>query len=248
MSALENQFSQICSRILEAKKETNGPWYAAFDADGTLWDTDLGEIFFDYQVHKCGLKLPADPWQYYVETKKVDAPKAYLWLAQINKGIPFAQVQHWAESAFVEKEPFPIFSFQKKLIQFLQKEQFKVFIVTASVKWAVEPGAKRLGIPASQVLGVKTEVKNGIVTDIQDGPITYRKGKADAILHATNGIDPIFCAGNTLGDLHLLESATHVAAAIISQKPGEALYPTEQELQSEAQKRHWLSLDLSNEY
>ena len=36
---------------------------AAFDADGTLWDMDMGEHFFQHQISKKLLPdLPADPW------------------------------------------------------------------------------------------------------------------------------------------------------------------------------------------
>ncbi len=249
MAALyEKELADLKTKLKKAKAETQGPWIAAFDADGTLWDIDLGELFFEHQIQNCNLKLPTDPWKYYEDAKKVDPPTAYLWLAQINKGQPLKRVQTWAENTFVENSPFPIFKFQKDLIAFLHEERFLVYVVTASVKWAVEPGAQRLGIPASRVLGITTKVRDGVISDIQDGPITYRAGKAEALLKATNGVRPIFCAGNTLGDLHLLESATHVAAAIVSQKPDEHLFSTEQELQTQARLNDWICFDFSSEY
>ena len=38
---------------------------AAFDADGTLWDTDLGEAFFHYQIDNKLVSLPSEPWSHY---------------------------------------------------------------------------------------------------------------------------------------------------------------------------------------
>lgn len=242
---LENTFSNICARLLEAKKQRPKPWIAAFDADGTLWDTDLGEALFDYQIRNHLVPLPNDPWDYYLTTKKVDTPRAYLWLAQICKGQHINQVREWAESAVKDYEHFPILKFQKKLIEFLLKEEFEIYIITASIKWAVEPGALRLGLRHDNVLGVTTKIISDIITDIQEGPITWRKGKAEALLEKTKGVRPILASGNTPGDLHLLELATDVVTAVLSQKPNEHNYSTELELQAEAKKRGWITIDLS---
>ena len=50
-------------------KSKNQALYAAFDADGTLWDTDLGENFFNYQIDQKQVPLPANPFQHYLEMK-----------------------------------------------------------------------------------------------------------------------------------------------------------------------------------
>src|SRR3989344_8816134 len=72
---------------------------AVFDADGTLWDTDLGEGFFQHQIDHKLVSLPQDPWTHYEELKKKDPAEAYLWLAQINQGQKLETVQKWAEHA-----------------------------------------------------------------------------------------------------------------------------------------------------
>ena len=244
----EKQFKNICGQVLAAKKLRPKPWIAAFDADGTLWDTDLGELFFDYEIRHSRLSLPSDPWLHYLTTKKTDTPKAYLWLAQINAGVPLSTVRDWAEKAYTGLNPFPIFDFQKRLIQFLLQEEFEIYIVTASVKWAVEPGARRLGVPIENVLGITTATESGLVTALQEGPITWREGKATALLARTAQVHPILCAGNTTGDTALLETASDVRLAVLSQQPGEHLYATEMELQKIATERSWTRVDLSHEY
>src|SRR5437588_7513896 len=84
---------------------------AAFDADGTLWDADLGEALFHYQIKHKLVPLPADAWNHYEEMKeKVSRRAAYLWLAQINKGVPIATVNEWARTAVAEMGPIPIFA------------------------------------------------------------------------------------------------------------------------------------------
>src|SRR5690606_26732338 len=120
---------------------------AAFDADGTLWDTDMGENFFQYQIdHNC-IELPEDPWKHYDNLKEKSHPEAYLWLAQVLEGQPIEKVRKWAkESLKTYQNGVPIFSWKRDLISFLQSHKVDVYIVTASITWAVEPAAELLGI------------------------------------------------------------------------------------------------------
>lgn len=228
-----------------AKSEQDEPLIAAFDADGTLWDTDLGEGFFRYQIANCGLKgLPKDPWGHYASQKDTEDPRAaYLWLAQINEGQPLSRVKDWAEKSVQSLSPLPIFDDQKNWILKLQDWGVEVYVVTASVRWAVEPGARRLGIDEKHVLGVETRVIDGIVTAEAHGHMTYKQGKVDALLAATKGKRPFFCSGNSTGDTSLLKSATHGALAVtaaVMDVHGGGLVQSEQGLQAEAEKQGWL--------
>lgn len=216
---------------------------AAFDADGTLWDTDLGESFFSYLIEKKLVPLPTDPWEHY-QAMKMDPggpQKAYLWLAQILKGIPFTQVQEWSQSSLQHEGPLPYFSDQKKLIELLISKKVSVYIVTASVKWAVEPGAQFLGLSPEQVLGVETEIQDGKITERQKGVITYREGKTEALLKVTGGKKPFLSSGNTMGDWQLLEAATHLRLAVSASPADSRLFRTEQELYRAAKQRSWLT-------
>lgn len=236
-------WSQINEALDQELAEVKAPPIAAFDADGTLWDTDLGEHFFRWQIENRVLKnLPEDPWKYYRNWKNSGDPRpAYLWLAQINQGHSLEQVREWAETAAKQIDPLPIFEDQKKLIELFLSKGVQVYIVTASVKWAVEPGATRLGLNADNVIGVATQVKNGIVGTDQDGLITYKEGKLDAILKKTNGHQPFFSCGNTMGDYYLLHSASLLALAVGAAKEGDELFATEEKLRQESQRHGWLS-------
>lgn len=215
---------------------------AAFDADGTLWNTDLGEAFFKYQINQHLLKnLPENPWDHYRKWKESGDPRpAYLWLAQINKGHKIAQVRQWAEEAVRTQSPLPIFEEQKSLIEFLQSKKVEIFIITASVSWAVEPGAQRLAIPIENVIGVHTKVKKNIITEEQDGLISYREGKLEALLQMTGGRKPFFACGNTMGDFALLDGA-QLRLAVGAAQPGDELYTTEERLRQEATSRGWMT-------
>lgn len=215
---------------------------AAFDADGTLWNTDLGEMLFGYQVKKRLVPLPDDPWAHYEWMKThVSHPEAYLWLAQINKGVALEQVRKWAEEAVSEFHPLPVFDEQWKILEKLKSLQVEVYIVTASITWAVEPGARRLNMKEEQVIGIETEVVGGIVTEKQKGVITYREGKPEALLSRTGGVRPYFCAGNTEGDKWLLESATHLRLVMSASPSDNENYETEHRMLALAQERGWYS-------
>ncbi len=229
---------KIQSALTEARKSTTNP-VAAFDADGTLWDTDLGEAFFDYIIDNKKVKLPPDPWDYYLKTKKENAPKAYLWLAQICAGHKLEEVQAWAAQCVKELNP-PLFVAQKQLIQYLRSEGVRVLIVTASVKWAVEPGALLFGLTHEDVLGIETTSTGGVITETQKGPITYRAGKVEALLEKTGGVRPFFCSGNSEGDQELLLSATQTALAVSAARPDDSMYRTETQLQKLAASKEWL--------
>lgn len=243
--AYPNELWQQIELTLQGLKSqpADQPLVAAFDADGTLWDIDLGENFFQYQIEQNQIALPADPWNHYIEMKKInnDPRAAYVWLAQINKGYPLPQVQGWAQEAFKQAHPVPFFQEQKKLIQYFIQAGIQVYIVTASVKWAIEPAAAALGIPADHVIGVETVVHNDVITEEPIYPITYRQGKAEALLKRTQQKRPFFCSGNTMGDLELLQIASHLRLAVSASSRDDKLFRTESELQQTAQQNKWLS-------
>ena len=225
----------------EMAKSRSDVLYAAFDADGTLWDTDLGENFFQWQIANSGLKLPPNPWKHYRDWKNSGDPRpAYLWLAQINADQKIETVRDWAEQAVKDLGTIPIFSEQQKLIHWLQSKNVEIYIVTASVKWAVEPGAQRLGIPFDHVLGVATKIHAGLVTNDQDGLITYREGKLQSLLEKTKGQKPFLSCGNTMGDIALLEGATELALCVGAATKDSELFPAEEKLREAAATKPWL--------
>jgi phosphoserine phosphatase len=220
----------------------NGPRIAAFDADGTLWPIDVGELFFKYQIESGELPgLPPDPWNHYHNMKiEKGNPAAYLWLAQINKGKTIDQVREWAKDAVKKAHPIPTFDFQHAIIEKLKSLNFKIYIVTASITWAVEPAAALYGLNYDSVLGVHTRIDKNYVTDIQEGVITYRQGKVDALLAASQNQYPLFVSGNTEGDLFLLEASKGIRLVVASARPHEkVLFETEQKMQRLAKERNW---------
>ncbi|MCC6138100.1 MAG: haloacid dehalogenase-like hydrolase [Bdellovibrionaceae bacterium] len=239
----------VLSKVDSYLKNHPAPYYAAFDADGTLWSSDVGENFFQYQIDHCELDdlKNKDPWAHYLELKKKHPPTAYLWLAQICRDYTIKDVQGWAIDAATKNKP-DMFPEQKQLITELQQRNIQVCVVSASVEWAVEGALTALGIKNVRSLGVKTKIKSGRISTEQDGFVTWREGKKDAFMELTNGIAPLLSCGNTLGDQHLLEMSADVRIAIQSLKNGKhhpMLFEDEQGLLALAQKNQWLTFDFS---
>ena len=232
---------QKINSTLELVLQTDDKPIAAFDADGTLWDTDLGENFFDYLIQQKKVSLPVDPWTHYENLKAQHAPTAYLWLAQICQNQRIETVRQWTEEALAELHPVPIFGPQMKLIDYFLMKNVQVYIITASVKWAVEPGAAIFKLPKENVLGVETEISGNKVTDKQKGLITYRQGKVDALLEVTHGKKPFFTSGNSEGDQELLLSSTHLSLAVTAAHRDDKLFRTESNLQKLAETKGWLT-------
>lgn len=225
---------------LDKAKSNSAKPVAAFDADGTLWDTDLGEAFFDYLIDHKKVSLPEEPWAHYKNLKLKDPKIAYLWLAQICKDLKLETVQSWADQSVAELKP-PLFEAQKNLIDMFKDSGVQIFIVTASIKWAVEPGARLLGLSNDNVIGIETVVKDGIITDLQKGPISYRQGKVDALLQKTNGQTPFYCSGNSEGDQELLASSSSLAMAVSACRRDDPLFKSENQLLKLATSKGWLT-------
>jgi phosphoserine phosphatase len=235
----------ILRQVDELIKTLPAPHYAAFDADGTLWDNDVGENFFQYQIDHCDIPLlkTLDPWDHYEALKKKHPPDAYLWLAQLCDGRPIEEVREWSRRA-AEKEAPRVFDSQRDLIRELVDRGVKIFVVSASVHWAVEGALPAIGLKAENALGVKTKIVDGKVSLEGDGPVTWREGKRLALLEKTAGVRPLLSSGNTSGDIHLLECSQGVALAVQSQLPDSfhaKLFDDEQTLLKLAKQNNWLT-------
>ncbi len=226
------------------------PLIAAFDADGTLWNTDIGEFFFRFQIeNKLVNDLPPNPFQVYEDKKSISPPNGLAWLAQINAGHSLSDIQAWGRESFKSFQDIPIFPQQKKLIEWLHSQNIEVYIVTASCKWAAEPFAHLFNIPTENVLGIETETepsleKETLITNRVINPITWREGKVEKLKQVT-GQHPLLAVGNTLGDLPLLESAK-ISIAVRANPKNHPLFTEEEKLHLEAKKRGWLSHSFSS--
>lgn len=244
MKSIPQAKLNLIKKSIESALEKGANPIAAFDADGTLWNTDLGEAFFHYQIKNDLLpSIHKNPLQYYEDKLLHDPKKAFLWLAQINEGHYLEEIKQWSQIHFAELNAFPFFESVRELITFLKKLKVNIFIVTASMKWAVEPAVAILEIPSENIIGITTKIVNEMLTTEQEGILTWQEGKAQALLNKTSNLKPFFCAGNSMGDLALLEVATHVRLANCALPSSHSLYESEQQLLATAKSRNWFLHD-----
>lgn len=241
MSVILEKIKYQLEKTLEKREP---PFFGAFDADGTLWSSDVGKSFFLYQVEKGLLKGKTFHPQEDFDRVRVTKGKkqALCWLAQVQAGISLEQMRMWV-SDFLREKPVKVFPFQKCLIDWLIRKNVQVFVVSSSLKWVLTEALKSYGLLEENIIGVETLVEKGVITDKLVLPPPIHKDKVEAFKRKTSGACPIFCAGNTLSDQALLEYTSSVKLVISTAKEGERNYESERSLLEIARKKKWFYQD-----
>ena len=235
---------QVINRLEKALNTNKAQRVAAFDADGTLWPSDVGREFFYYQAQKGLLKNKfKDLRAEFEHVRNTKGKKmALLWLAEIQAGHSLTELNTWIQDFLLDKN-FELFAFQTKIIKWLIHKKVQVFIVSSSLQWTLEQVLKNSIISLDNIIGVKTQVEKGIITNQALRPSPVQEEKVEALLEKTKGVKPFFSVGNTLADKALLELSTHERMVIATAPPGAKNYDSERALLQEAQKNHWLFYD-----
>ncbi|MBL8953619.1 MAG: haloacid dehalogenase-like hydrolase [Myxococcaceae bacterium] len=151
----------------------------AFDADGTLWAGDVG----DELVRELG------HFEEYERRVRRDPVAGYTWAVEILYGRDERDVLETSRRLFARQR---VFDYVRPLLARLED----VYIVSASPRWAVLPGAAALGIAADRVIAVDAE-KHGSILGRVRTPIPGGGGKVVKLKE--RGIRPVLAFGN--GDL-----------------------------------------------
>lgn len=210
---------------------------ACFDADGTLWSADLGEAMFRAAAQHGLLSAPggvASPttvngwWQLYSARVAESAVEAYGWCCRAMAGNAVSTLEALAVEVTADFYPTQRRPEVEGWVHRMHAAGWQVWVVSASNRWAVIEGAKRLGIPAQRVLGVELSLADSVATAELAQPVPYAQEKVAAL--GRRGIAEYALAfGNTLGDANLLE---HARLASVAVTPDAALY-------REAVRRGW---------
>lgn len=216
---------------------------AAFDADGTLWPSDVGREFFYYQVKRKLLRDP-HPSQIFHSIRQKQSRKAALqWLAKAQARTSLSLMEAQVNDFLTQAPPKP-FSFQKHLIEWLLKHQVSIFVVSSSLKWVLDKALIKASypVPFSNIIGVETKIINNKITDELIEPAPIEADKPLALKKLVGNMNLLFAAGNTLSDKELLESAL-VKLTVASALEGSKNYASEQELLTLAKKNKWFYLE-----
>ncbi len=182
---------------------------AAFDADGTLWDKDLGEAFMRWLIAMKKFKdvdYYTDIYADYEARVDEDRTAAYGFAVQLMQGLEVAEVKRWS-AALADAWP----NYRPRmtaLVEGLRGLGFETWIISASNHWTIGEAAPYAGIPVDCCHGIQTEVHLKHITDRLVMPVTCNQGKVEAI-EKYIGLKPIFAFGDSLGDYEMLQYAKY---------------------------------------
>lgn len=189
----------------EARGGTAERALCAFDADGTLWGGDVGLDVFDALLASGRILEAAHP-ALIEETKEagiepgptaLDTAKrlydafnaeryhearAFAMMAWAFAGWEANEARAFVEGvlarvgldARVQDEVRPVLAWARA-------RGVETVVVSASVRFAVEAGTARLGVPPGSVLAMTPAVLDGRLLPRIEGPITYGLGKVAAL-------------------------------------------------------------------
>ena len=235
-SASYNDVVERCLRVAQQGRNLRPGQrqIAAFDADGTLWAQDVAEILWQRLVEQNALReAGSGPLARAVrslgEEPSRETHQDYMRLLQLYRDgrcpeetMVRAMLQGLAgirEDDLYESAREAIRSVEKSMaidngrpadmIRQLREQGFRIVIVSASPRWAVEVAVDRFGIEPRDVVAGQVAVVDGVLTSSIIEPLPHGQGKIQALLRACGSV-PHVSVGNTISDLALLEAASHL--------------------------------------
>jgi phosphoserine phosphatase len=184
------------------------PGLAAFDADGTLWDGDLGEaVLLELIAAGQLIGAPADPWAQYLDRFSQGAGEAFAYAGRLMAGLSEDLVREVSARVYAADFRARVFPEARWLLEVLIERGWEVYVVSASNRWSIEVAARDLGLPAERVVALDLETAGGVLTTQVRLPVPTLEGKP-SLLRARAGRAADLAFGNSLLDLPLLLSAT----------------------------------------
>lgn len=252
---------------------------AVFDTDGTLWCEQPASALAFFVMHR--LREAPTEAVHQVDRRLVEAarnadfhPFQTLDLSQLseillhsNAGLTPEQFVAQAH-AFLARTVHPRFGVafrdltyrpMLELLAYLQAKEFRAFIVTGSGVEFVRAASEQLyGVPTERVAGATVDYSferlDGKILVIRTRTLLGEPGEGEAKVRAIQhriGRRPILAAGNSAGDLEMLEY-THSGqnrslCLLLEHDDGEREYAYGAALDSEADAQ-WLSVSMRRDF
>lgn len=220
------------------------PSFAVFDADGTLWMQDVNNLLLNHQLEN-RLRDLKDLFHPMYENEKHRSKRCEEFVRR-QAGFSPQEIKEQLREA-LKAQPLTVFPFQQELMRHFKERGLKIFIVTASIKWLVEEIVEQKSLPVDKVLGVQVQLNAGRLTKELIPPLTYGEGKREAFLKESNGKKPLFVAGNSPGDLHLLKTASVALVVNAASEENSEHFSGEQQMRRLAREKAWFLMDLLKE-
>lgn len=185
------------------------PDFAVFDCDGTLWDGDAGERFFDWELNRCVISAERTRAirARYVDylAGKVSEDDMCGEMVTLHQGLSESEVRSLAEQFFREHFVRRVFPEMLELVRRLQSQGCEVWAVSSTNHWVIHAAMKYFGIAEGKILAATVEVDAGTITDrlirVPSGP-----GKPRAIQDIVKRL-PDAAFGNSRWDVDMLSMA-----------------------------------------
>ncbi len=159
------------------------PGLAAFDADGTIWDGDLGEaVLLDLIAARktARSRRPIRGPTTCVASSSEGPAAAFAYAGRLMAGLSEAEVRKTSARVFAADFAQRMFSETRWLLRTLAGRGWDVYIVSASNRWSIEVAAEVLGLPRDRVVALDLDTEQGILTDRVRLPVPTLEGKARA--------------------------------------------------------------------
>jgi HAD superfamily phosphoserine phosphatase-like hydrolase len=245
----------ILDRIARAHGGGDGARAAiAFDADGTLWEGDVGEDLFEAFLAERGARPAAEAAlvreaeahgasaagahdaarSLYEAFRAGRYPedRAFAMMAWCFAGWTEAEVADLAERVLEERRiEARLRAALRPVLEWARARGVDVFVVSASPRAIVERGVRRLGLPAERVLAMTPAVRDGRLLPELGAPATYGDGKVRALERAVPAGAPgeplalLAAFGDSAYDAPMLRAA-RVPVAVAPSPKLLALAPT----------------------
>ena len=222
------------------KRLAGPPGLAAFDADGTLWDGDLGEAVLQALIARGELvSPPPDPWGEYVRRVRRDPHEGFAYAGRLMAGLSERRVRELSGVLYADRFAPAVFAEARWLLAFLHEHGWDVYLVSASNRWSIEVAAEALGVAQGRVCALDLDVAQGVITDRVRLPVPTLDGKP-ALLRTAAGRAPDLAFGNSVLDLPLLRAAVLPVAVGLLRSVGR---PRNQFL-VQAARRGWARIEI----
>jgi len=213
---LKRKFAELKSSDFFEIGEKN----AVFDLDNTLLTGDIGDSLFSYLLEK---KIPLNlSWKEYKEIIENEGKEiAYSKVVSVMAGLSVSYIEELTSEILkfkkkyieVENQKIPVPRVNKlmsKFIDFLRKEDFNIYIISATNTFTVSfTGNYLFDIPKENCFGIESETyisknKERILSDKIIEPLTVSTGKAFIYNDRISKVKPLITAGDSETDIYLL--------------------------------------------
>ena len=237
--------NQQLKEFLMNSRNEKGRKIAVFDGDGTV----LGQTphyLADECMYQWAMKRP-DHRPSVIKSLKTQSNVSLPYVQnriRLVSGMSLQEYRDLGEDCFNSYYTDKIFKPMENLIDILKREDFEVWIVTASPEGMYQQFlSKAFQIPITRIIGVKSVVRDGIITDEIVHPVPQDHGKKEAIETFVQDV-PLLVAGNSRGDKEMIEYSRGLKLIV---NPDEHVAPDQKEsIADYAKRNNWLVIRVND--